>query len=399
MNNFDNLVQMLYEEINDSSAIVYHRTNSGEALWNDLISGKQFVPGNGDYYGKGFYSTYDLESQLGNSMKNYGNYILKAKIKNLQNFFIFDPIIYRNVNHKDPNFLLEEQWKRFNIKEKKEENDEQDSETNEILRSIFGNIENGIPDNKNNDIKKYYVYNNKKEIIQPQTAKNIYDNTNLMDKCSGIIYSGGRHDGNVLVVYPSFIKGIIPMAISNDEGKTWKKLDINNQEQKNSYINASKNIYKETKYKSKLNPQEKPNNNFNFDYHKNIYSIKIINSKKELDDFLNYICKKYNLEFSNNLLDDQKNYNFNDKEPIYGIIRNKSMDIKNINKSIYFIKFGDNGFFKSTENNKNNKKDGHFYCNIYDVDTEYLNIKSYLPEDFLKTIGKYPKEEEDYFQY
>ena len=130
-----------------------------------------------------------------------------------------------------------------------------------------------------------------------------------------------------------------------------------------------------------------------------IDSIKIINSKKELDDFLNYICKKYNLEFSNNLLDDQKNYNFNDKEPIYGIIRNKSMDIKNINKSIYFIKFGDNGFFKSTENNKNNKKDGHFYCNIYDVDTEYLNIKSYLPEDFLKTIGKYPKEEEDYFQY
>src|SRR5574344_2167141 len=234
MNNFDNLVQMLYEEINDSSAIVYHKTNSGEALWNDLISGKQFVPGNGDYYGKGFYSTYDLESQLGNSMKNYGNYILKAKIKKVQNFFIFDPIIYRNVNHKDPNFLLEEQWKRFNIKEKKEENDEQDSETNEILRSIFGNIENGIPDNKNNDIKKYYVYNNKKEIIQPQTAKNIYDNTNLMDKCSGIIYSGGRHDGNVLVVYPSFIKGIIPMAISNDEGTTWKKLDINNQEQKNS---------------------------------------------------------------------------------------------------------------------------------------------------------------------
>lgn len=96
------------------------------------------------------------------------------------------------------------------------------------------------------------------------------------------------------------------------------------------------------------------------------------------------------------MLDDQKNYNFNDKEPIYGIIRNKAMDIKNINKSIYFIKFGDNGFFKSIENNK---KDGHFYCNIYDVDTEYLNIKSYLPEDFLKTIGKYPKEEEDYFQY
>lgn len=48
---------MLYEEINDSSAIVYHRTDNGKALWNDLISGKQFVPGNGAYYGKGCYTT------------------------------------------------------------------------------------------------------------------------------------------------------------------------------------------------------------------------------------------------------------------------------------------------------------------------------------------------------
>jgi hypothetical protein len=119
MKRLDNLVQLLSEEINDSSAIVYHRTGKGKELWTDLTSGKQFIPGDGDYYGKGFYATYDLESQNKEQMKAYGNTIIKAKVKNLQNFFIFDPSIYQRVNHKDPNFFLEEQWKKFNIKLKK----------------------------------------------------------------------------------------------------------------------------------------------------------------------------------------------------------------------------------------------------------------------------------------
>ena len=116
MNNFDNLVQMLYEEINDSSAIVYHRTKTGSKLWNSLINGKQFVPGDGDFYGKGCYTTYDLNSQMKDSMKSYGNTILKFKIKNLQNFFIFNPKIYSSVNHKSSSGMLEEQIKRFGIK-------------------------------------------------------------------------------------------------------------------------------------------------------------------------------------------------------------------------------------------------------------------------------------------
>ena len=40
MKRLDNLVQLLSEEINDSSAIVYHRSRSGENLWNNLASGK-----------------------------------------------------------------------------------------------------------------------------------------------------------------------------------------------------------------------------------------------------------------------------------------------------------------------------------------------------------------------
>jgi hypothetical protein len=181
MNNFDNLVQMLYEEINDSSAIVYHRSISGENLWNDLISGKQFVPGNGAYYGKGCYTTYDLESQLSDSMKDYGKFILKLKVKGLQNFFIFDPEIYKSVNHKDPKNMFREQTDRFNIRTKKGEN---------IA-----------------DVSSFISY------YQNESGKPFYDYTNIQDRCNGIIYSGGRHDGNVLVVYPQFVKGIVPLAV------------------------------------------------------------------------------------------------------------------------------------------------------------------------------------------
>src|SRR5574344_2289277 len=109
MKHLDSLVYLLNEEFNDSSAIVYHRSRNGENLWNDLINGKQFVPGGGKYYGSGCYTTYDLDSQLSDSMKMYGKFILKLKVKGLQNFFIFDPDIYKSVSHKDPKNMFKEQ--------------------------------------------------------------------------------------------------------------------------------------------------------------------------------------------------------------------------------------------------------------------------------------------------
>src|SRR5574344_825733 len=194
MNNFDNLVQMLYEEINDSSAIVYHRTDNGKALWNDLISGQQFVPGNGTYYGKGCYTTYDLDSQMRRTMKGYGNYILKLKVKGLQNFFIFDPDIYKSVNHKTPANMFKEQINRFGIRTKESKN-----VNPQVLQKLYQN----------------------------ESASWFYNKTDIQDRCNGIIYSGGRHDGNVLVVYPQFVKGIVPLAVTNDDGKTWKNLEKN----------------------------------------------------------------------------------------------------------------------------------------------------------------------------
>ena len=77
---------------------------------------------------------------------------------------------------------------------------------------------------------------------QNESARSLYNETNFQDKCNGIIYSGGRHDGNVLVVYPQFIKGIIPLAVTDDEGKTWKKIDISDEAQKASYMNANSNM-------------------------------------------------------------------------------------------------------------------------------------------------------------
>src|SRR5574344_200602 len=69
-----------------------------------------------------------------------------------------------------------------------------------------------------------------------------YNKTDIQDRCNGIIYSGGRHDGNVLVVYPQFVKGIVPLAVTNDDGKTWKKIDFKDEAQKSSYMSASSNM-------------------------------------------------------------------------------------------------------------------------------------------------------------
>jgi len=82
--------KLLTEEISGSrnSAIVYHRTKSIENIKGIINNG--FDPGDGDGYGKGFYSfhTNQVENDF---MKKHGNIILKCVVTNLRgNFLIFD---------------------------------------------------------------------------------------------------------------------------------------------------------------------------------------------------------------------------------------------------------------------------------------------------------------------
>lgn len=81
---------LVNEKVYGYKATCYHRTNSLANVYN--ISKEFNISGDGGgwLYGPGIYATYDLMSQLHNSMvKDYGEYILKGVIS-LEGFMIFE---------------------------------------------------------------------------------------------------------------------------------------------------------------------------------------------------------------------------------------------------------------------------------------------------------------------
>jgi hypothetical protein len=79
-------------------ATVYHRTASRQRIdinaISDLIAAmaKKFIPGGGDYYGKGMYATGDKKSQFsvgGDKMMGYGNAVVEFLV-DLKKILIFD---------------------------------------------------------------------------------------------------------------------------------------------------------------------------------------------------------------------------------------------------------------------------------------------------------------------
>jgi hypothetical protein len=81
-----------------SHVTAYHRTGRNEGVdinaISDLITriSKKFIPGRGDFYGKGLYTTGDKKSQFsvgGSTMMGYGNAVVEYVIS-LKNILIFD---------------------------------------------------------------------------------------------------------------------------------------------------------------------------------------------------------------------------------------------------------------------------------------------------------------------
>ena len=190
------------ENIYGNNAIVYHRTRT-----SDLINGvytEGFKPGDGDMYGKGFYSTYDLKSQLGEGMRvTYGDVIVKFQVT-IKNFFVFN---------------YEEFVKTPNYKK---------------LKSSKENFISDQIDYFKINYDKKYLGKYKDSKYSSELALNMYENSNLGKVVDGIIFTGSR-DGNVLVCYVPKI--VIPTSFSLDEGKTFEKVTPKNME----YI---KNVWK-----------------------------------------------------------------------------------------------------------------------------------------------------------
>ena len=187
---------IIKEAIYGNMATVFHRTSISDLVNKVFDSG--FKPGSGDMYGKGFYSTYELESQLRASMeKTYGPIVVKFACP-IQTFFIFDYEEFK----KSPNF------KKLNSPSK-----------NEFLKAQFEFFK---MDYSNFSFEKAHSSKFTSETALWCT-KNI---PNFKKLCEGIIFTGSR-DGKVLVSYN--IKLIYPLSYTLNDGKTWEKVEKNRE--------------------------------------------------------------------------------------------------------------------------------------------------------------------------
>ena len=192
--NANRLMVVLKEAIYGNMATVFHRTSVSDLVNKVFDSG--FKPGDGAMYGSGFYSTYELESQLRANMETtYGPIIVKFACP-IQTFFIFDYEEFK----KSPNF------KKLNSPSK-----------NEFLKAQFEFFK---MDYSKFSFKKAY-YSKFTSDIALWCTKNI---PNFKKLCEGIIFTGST-DGKVLVSYNT--KLIMPLSYTLDEGRNWEKVELN----------------------------------------------------------------------------------------------------------------------------------------------------------------------------
>lgn len=202
------------EAIYGNMAVVYHRTSASDLINKVYTSG--FTPGNGAMYGKGFYSTYELNAQEQSNMsQTYGTIVVKFIVP-IEQFLIFDPEVYIksplykklrskvNLNviksdgkNKDNYSYLWDQFNYFKIGR---------TETNRL--EIFNRLPFG------------YGYTS-------DMALHVYNKDSaLLRKVNGVVFTG-RHDGQVLLAYNTKI--IMPVSYKSDGSTTFDKVEMNKE--------------------------------------------------------------------------------------------------------------------------------------------------------------------------
>lgn len=180
---------LIKEEITAGSTIVYHRTT--KYAWESIVK-TGFNFGNGDFYGYGVYTTYELESQLDERMRKlYGEVIIECQVSTIKDFLILDEDIRKKIYG-------------YNI-------------------SIEKHIRNVIGSKANKLLKDYdfvRIINN--NYLTSETLKELVNSyKSFIRMFKGVIYTGGL-DGRCLLSYdPSLVE---PRRVSFDDGKTWKNV-------------------------------------------------------------------------------------------------------------------------------------------------------------------------------
>ena len=210
---------LINEEIIGNTAIVYHRgdKNKLDHLLKQTYSNNSHI----DFhkYNKALYTTTSMASQLNqtgnlNDMKStYGDFIIKLAFKGISNCWFCSYDEYKKYNNCTIDNWKEQQFRKFNIGK-------------EYWKLLAGRDKNFTANHTN--VSKFFESNNL-----------------LGTRVKGIQYNG-KYDGDCLLIYDW--STVVPLAITNNEGKTWKKIDKNktafqrNSFKNNDYIDTNKKI-------------------------------------------------------------------------------------------------------------------------------------------------------------
>ncbi|MFA7219165.1 MAG: hypothetical protein WC119_01425 [Synergistaceae bacterium] len=183
-------------ELQGGNLIVYHRTKD-QGIAGDICT-IGFIAGSGEAYGRGIYTTYNLESSLQNyNLTSYGGEVVKAQV-NINGFLIFDYDVAQMVY--GTNYSLTDQIRNV-IGEKKIINNSLDRQKQlERIEKISKDL---------------------------NSAQWTSDYASIMSRryrldesgVNGIIFTG-RHDGKVCLVFKELL--ITPVAHAWIDGKTYK---------------------------------------------------------------------------------------------------------------------------------------------------------------------------------
>ena len=219
---------LINEEIIGNMAIVYHRGDKNKLgrLIKQTYSNNSHI----DFhkYNKALYTTTSMAAQLNqtgnlNDMKStYGDFIIKLAFKGISNCWFCSYDEYKKYNNCTIDNWKEQQFKKFNIDKK--------------YWNLLAGRDKNFTANHTNVSKFFETYNL------------------LGTRIKGIQYNG-KYDGDCLLIYDW--STAVPLAITNNEGKTWEKIDKNgtafqrNNFKNNDYIDTNKKI----KYEFKSNEQ------------------------------------------------------------------------------------------------------------------------------------------------
>ncbi len=219
---------LINEEIIGNMAIVYHRGDKNKLgrLIKQTYSNNSHI----DFhkYNKALYTTTSMAAQLNqtgnlNDMKStYGDFIIKLAFKGISNCWFCSYDEYKKYNNCTIDNWKEQQFKKFNIDKK--------------YWNLLTGRDKNFTANHTNVSKFFETYNL------------------LGTRIKGIQYNG-KYDGDCLLIYDW--STAVPLAITNNEGKTWEKIDKNgtafqrNNFKNNDYIDTNKKI----KYEFKSNEQ------------------------------------------------------------------------------------------------------------------------------------------------